>query len=512
MASTSRPASRSLLLRAGTLLASVALCAGVAGPGLAHAAPVKPVVRPGPIAASPIRNVVQLPASALAQTVDDPPVTDLPPADTPMPTPDTQLVLDPGVVAPGVGQVLVVAPGDEAPQGVLARVTSTAPLGDGTTLVNGQAESVETVIPEGDYDFAVDLGTSSAAGVQSRTTSRVATPDGTAPTSARVNRVLVPEQTFTNTWCTGTAGPVTYNGSLSLDGDLKLKVKVRPFASSVTATLNLTEKAKAELKAVAKLTCQKTTNPIRLAQVTFVIYGITFTAFIDVTFDGKLVLDAAGSITFNQQANGWISLTKKEFRSPSLNHDFNGTSTLTKSIVGKAQLEGGVTPAVGISFYGLSAAIGVRGYAGVSADSTRTPSWEAYAGLQGRARLGSRAWYTFADKKWVLAHGVRLDTGALPDAVRLRPYAAQLAASGGRAPYTFSVLSAKPAWLNVSPTGALSGTPGTYDPSTTMRFRVMDADGDVADRDVSLVVKTGTRPPPPDDPPCPRGPYTCQPK
>ena len=68
-------------------------------------------------------------------------------------------------------------------------------------------------------------------------------------------------------------------------------------------------------------------------------------------------------------------------------------------------------------------------------------------------------------------------TTRLPDAIVGAPYRASLAASGGTAPYKWDAASSVlPAWLTLSPTGLLTGTPstsGTFDVEPALK----DADG-----------------------------------
>ena len=68
-------------------------------------------------------------------------------------------------------------------------------------------------------------------------------------------------------------------------------------------------------------------------------------------------------------------------------------------------------------------------------------------------------------------------TSSLPPGTVGAPYSAALAATGGAAPYTWSITSASPpAWLSLNPsTGALSGTPTTSG-SQNVTFKVTDSD------------------------------------
>ena len=61
------------------------------------------------------------------------------------------------------------------------------------------------------------------------------------------------------------------------------------------------------------------------------------------------------------------------------------------------------------------------------------------------------------------AFAVSIDTPALPDASSGSEYSATLTASGGSSPYTWSIISGKPDWLSIAPTGVLSGKPSAGD-------------------------------------------------
>ena len=81
-----------------------------------------------------------------------------------------------------------------------------------------------------------------------------------------------------------------------------------------------------------------------------------------------------------------------------------------------------------------------------------------------------------------------LTTSALPSALRATAYSAQLAASGGVPPYTWSIDSGLPQGLSLSPaTGVLSGTP-TAAGAFSLVARVADASGTQAVRTLELAV------------------------
>ena len=67
---------------------------------------------------------------------------------------------------------------------------------------------------------------------------------------------------------------------------------------------------------------------------------------------------------------------------------------------------------------------------------------------------------------------------ALPEATMGLPYAEPLAASGGTAPYTYTVSAgALPSWLSLSPGGLLSGTPTQAGAWPKFRVKAVDASG-----------------------------------
>jgi subtilisin family serine protease/ABC-type amino acid transport substrate-binding protein len=79
-----------------------------------------------------------------------------------------------------------------------------------------------------------------------------------------------------------------------------------------------------------------------------------------------------------------------------------------------------------------------------------------------------------------------ITTTTLPDATATQGYTTTLEASGGRAPYIWSLtLGSLPSGLALNPDGSITGTPteqGTFD----FTARVTDANGDVADRPLTL--------------------------
>lgn len=95
----------------------------------------------------------------------------------------------------------------------------------------------------------------------------------------------------------------------------------------------------------------------------------------------------------------------------------------------------------------------------------------------------------------VVAAGSSLNitTSALASARRGEAYTALIVAAGGRAPYTFQLGtgSSLPAGLTLSPAGMISGTP-TVDGITNFVVRTQDANGDLAQKTLTLSVSSGT--------------------
>jgi Putative Ig domain len=84
---------------------------------------------------------------------------------------------------------------------------------------------------------------------------------------------------------------------------------------------------------------------------------------------------------------------------------------------------------------------------------------------------------------------VTIATARLPDAKRNKPYAAKLAAKGGRAPYFWSLPRRLPAGLHLRSTGWVSGVPAGRPGTFAVTIRVRDARGSAATRRLSLRIR-----------------------
>jgi Putative Ig domain len=87
------------------------------------------------------------------------------------------------------------------------------------------------------------------------------------------------------------------------------------------------------------------------------------------------------------------------------------------------------------------------------------------------------------------ARPVRIATAHLPDATRKKPYAAKLAAVGGRPPYFWSLPRRLPAGLHLRSTGWVSGIPKARPGKFELTLRVRDAPGASATRHVTLRIR-----------------------
>ena len=91
----------------------------------------------------------------------------------------------------------------------------------------------------------------------------------------------------------------------------------------------------------------------------------------------------------------------------------------------------------------------------------------------------------------IVGPGLSLTTTNLSQATRFVPYTATLAAAGGVAPYSWTVVSGNlPAGLSLSSAGAISGTPTVVGPSS-FTIQVADAGGATASRAFSMTVIQG---------------------
>jgi hypothetical protein len=84
---------------------------------------------------------------------------------------------------------------------------------------------------------------------------------------------------------------------------------------------------------------------------------------------------------------------------------------------------------------------------------------------------------------------VRIATAHLPDAKRRKPYAAKVAAAGGRPPYFWSLPRRLPNGLHLRSTGWVSGIPKARPGKFELTLRVRDAPGASATRHVTLRIR-----------------------
>ncbi len=108
-----------------------------------------------------------------------------------------------------------------------------------------------------------------------------------------------------------------------------------------------------------------------------------------------------------------------------------------------------------------------------SGGSRRYILWITVSGAGGTLRRGESIWVvaSAAGRTSPLA----VETHSLPSAVETVPYAVSLTASGGRAPYTWSLIGGSlPPGLSLSPGGTISGSPASTG-STSFTVEVTDS-------------------------------------
>jgi hypothetical protein len=153
---------------------------------------------------------------------------------------------------------------------------------------------------------------------------------------------------------------------------------------------------------------------------------------------------------------------------------------------GPARLSGGrIIPGTG-AYSGNRGSGGDGSYGGGAAAGTGGGGGGS-ARLVGAQLIESAANFNFSDGlvylTWKAGPGVT--TSKLPNATYGSAYSAQLAASGGTAPYTWEATSSMPMWLGLSQDGVLSGTPTSPSSIKTITVKATDAKG-VASAPVTL--------------------------
>jgi hypothetical protein len=117
------------------------------------------------------------------------------------------------------------------------------------------------------------------------------------------------------------------------------------------------------------------------------------------------------------------------------------------------------------------------------------PSWFQADGLHLR-RTGAEAMSTLIHKTLVGA-GVatapaHITTTQLPVAHRDEAYRARLTATGGVAPYRWSLLERAPTGIHLAPNGAVTGRPSAKPGRYTFNVGVRDAFGSISTRRLTL--------------------------
>jgi hypothetical protein len=122
-----------------------------------------------------------------------------------------------------------------------------------------------------------------------------------------------------------------------------------------------------------------------------------------------------------------------------------------------------------------------------------TPTASGTSGFTIRVTSQAPTQETTRTYQIVVGAALTISTATLPEATRFVPYSTTLTATGGVAPFSWSVVSGSgnlPAGLSLSSTGVLSGTPTTVQVSN-FSLRVTDSGGGSATRALSISVIQG---------------------
>jgi hypothetical protein len=168
------------------------------------------------------------------------------------------------------------------------------------------------------------------------------------------------------------------------------------------------------------------------------------------------------------------------------------TASLPNGVVGAAYsatvaASGGSPPyAFSISAGSLPAGLNLGG----GGDITGTPSTAGNSTFTVQARDAAGA-TTTKDFSISITASLAIATTSLPNGTTGTPYTANLTASGGAPPYTFTISAGSlPAGLNLGGGGDITGTPSTA-ANATFTVQARDAGGATATRDLSISIAAG---------------------
>jgi hypothetical protein len=416
------------------------------------------------------------------------------------------------------GHTLAVGVTPATPYGLLLSVTSVANEGDGVQSVTGTRASLTAIGPAADIAVAESYTDSSASRVSERIsgtqTPRAAPgqprPDFDVKGRHKFNDDLSCDGDVTGTITAGT----DFSPTVSLDITWGGILHAGSFTAKAEASGVETAGIDASVEGQASCSFENDdllATPILLPTIEFSI-GV-----VPVVISPQLNFELA----VNGNVDGKVTTGVNQSLSVSAGLDWNGKSLspiggvthtfdydpITPTATG--DLTAQIGPVVTFKVDDLAGPfIGGWGVATLSANSTATPWWTLKAGLEAGGGLRFKMFGKDFDheddhiisKLWTIASAspgttppsapLQITTSDLPAAQSGQPYTQALLATGGSAPYSWTVTGgALPAGLSLSTSGEITGTPTQTTTSTsTFAVAVSDTDGHNATKSYGLTV------------------------
>jgi putative cell wall-binding protein len=393
------------------------------------------------------------------------------------------------------GDIIAVGTGPNTPDGLLVKVDSVSTGGPGVQNLTTEAAALTDAMPQGDFSATADLPTESpdelgpAPGQAATATATGATSRAGSP----VRPALVgPGDLSKNLLCGASA-------SLGLYGQLDAKISPAIHARwsllhgpSVTATITASETASFSVNGDAGASCTLDVPISALATLPRIAFSIgpipvvivpklqfflhataavndSFTASIDQEFSATAGLAVSGS-----SVTPIGSVSNKVTYDPPI-----ATGTASGTVFAGPELT--------LALYGLTGPkINVDAGLDLESDTTKNPWWTLDGELKAGASLQIPELHINASDDHVItltrrlaqADGYAIQPWYINGAQPGVPFSQQLTATGGTAPYTFAVTAgALLPGLTLSPSGVLSGTPGSTPGDATFTVTATDAHG-----------------------------------
>ncbi|WP_448610222.1 S-layer homology domain-containing protein [Geodermatophilus sp. URMC 60] len=286
-------------------------------------------------------------------------------------------VLPAGAEVPAVGGSLVVPPSDQAPDGLLGRVTAVAPNGDGTATVTTAPATLDEVYDELVIVSEVDLQDPEVIDPNSGQQA-----DGPGPAASRNGSFAADLGKFT---CSGSAqAAVDVGFDMS---DFRVRTRLDLAALEVSLTTTWTPKLAASLELSGAVTCELKADAFRRLQ-----FPVSVSPPITMSFVPVLTISAEGGVQLS--ASLGVELSAGFVASP------DGVDrTASASPVAEADF---TVAASGSAFAGIDTTIALAGRAGVSGllgprltlgYTSETGCLSLDASLEGDLRLTLDVWF-----------------------------------------------------------------------------------------------------------------------